>query len=217
MTGKLPPSASVANPAGGAKLHAPAADRNAAALTDLIAEHAPARGCALEIASGTGQHIAHFARRLPGLSWHPTDVEAARLRSIDAYAAEAKLTNIAPAAHLDAAVSGWSARLGSFELIVIVNLLHLIPTQAVRRVLVESALALAPGGVLILYGPFARDGTLTSAGDVRFDAELRAVDAAIGYKDTTKITASLQDAGLHVEMSEMPANNLSFIARKSAQ
>ena len=65
MTGRLPPSASVAHAQDGAKLHAPAAARNAQALLTLLHDHAPASGKALELASGTGQHIIGFARTMP--------------------------------------------------------------------------------------------------------------------------------------------------------
>ena len=108
MTAKLPPSASVALPTRGAMLHAPAADRNKDALCDLLRDHAPQTGRALEIASGTGQHIAAFARALPDLHWQPTEPAPDRRASIDAYIAEAGLTNVAPAAPLDATAAGTS-------------------------------------------------------------------------------------------------------------
>ena len=52
----VPGTASVATPEGG-KLYAPAAARNVQAISDLLAQLAPVQGQALEIASGTGQHI----------------------------------------------------------------------------------------------------------------------------------------------------------------
>ena len=215
MSHALPPSASVANPAGGAKLHTPAAARNVDALTELLREHAPARGSALEIASGTGQHIVAFARALPGLDWQPTDIDATRRASIDAYGAEAGLDNLTEALALDATEPGWGADHAPRDLVLLVNLLHLITMAKVETVIAEAAKALAPGGVLILYGPFMRDGRLTSAGDLRFDADLRAADPGIGYKDTLDIARLLSDAALSpIDTREMPANNLAFIARK---
>lgn len=213
---RLPPSASVAEPAGGAKLHAPAALRNADAICDLLVAHGPATGRALELASGTGQHVAVFARALPNLHWHPTDVEPARLASIDAHAAEAGVDNIAPARPLDACAAGWGRAEPPADLLVLVNLLHLIPEAAARRLLAEVAEALADGGLFLLYGPFKRSGRLTSDGDIRFDAELRAADPAIGYKDDRDLRAWLSGVGLAVASAiEMPANNLAFLIRKS--
>jgi hypothetical protein len=99
--------------------------------------------------------------------------------------------------------------------VVLVNLLHLIPTPEARTAVTEAAHALAPGGLLLLYGPFKRNGRLTSDGDIRFDAELRAANPAIGYKDDLDIVRWLADAGLSpIDRVDMPANNLAFLARK---
>lgn len=214
MTRPLPPSASIATPLEGAKLCAPAAERNVAALTDLLGAHAPQTGRALEIASGTGQHIVHFAKALPGLHWHPTDVEAKRLASINAFADGT--ANIAPARHLNATEAGWAAKVGPFDLIFLSNLLHLITTPEAQAVIHEVARALRSGGPFILYGPFKRGGKLTSAGDEKFHAELRGADPDIGYKDDADIAQWLSAANLNLhDRIEMPANNLAFIAGRA--
>ncbi|AXI47828.1 methyltransferase [Sulfitobacter sp. SK012] len=211
---RLPPSASVTTPQDGAKLHAPSAERNAGFLSTLLQEVAPVKGRAMEIASGTGQHIVRFARTVPQLHWHPTEVEPTRVASIDAHAAEAGLQNLAPTRHLDATTAGWGAKDGPFDLIVLINLLHLIPNPAATTLINEVAQALSLNGLFVLYGPFKRGGTLTSEGDARFDAELRAADPTIGYKDDDWILSHLTGAGLTVDTPrEMPANNLAFLAR----
>ena len=213
---RLPPSASVVAPQDGEKLHAPAATRNADHICALLQDHAPKAGHALELASGTGQHIVRFAADLPALHWHPSEIDPVRRASIDAYAAEAALPNIAPALPLDATAPGWGARAHPMDLVVLINLLHLITIAAAHTLITEVGRALGPDGVLMLYGPFRRQGVLTSDGDARFDAELRAADPAIGYKDDLEIAAWLRDAGVvALQIVEMPANNLAFIARKS--
>ena len=90
----LPDSASVAVPDAAGRLFAPSAARNLGAICDLVAHHAPAQGNALELASGTGQHVVAFAQRLPGLCWQPSDIDPARRASVDAYAAAAGLDNL---------------------------------------------------------------------------------------------------------------------------
>jgi hypothetical protein len=215
MTRALPPSASIAEAQEGAKLHAPSAARNVDALCEALQSHAPASGQALEIASGTGQHVIAFATALPHLHWYPTEIDSQRRASIDAYAAEAGLTNVAPAALLNATSQGWGKQITPKSLITLANLLHLISELETVALIREAAQALEADGTLILYGPFKRDGLLTSDGDAEFDAELRAADPAIGYKDTLDIIAWLGDAGLTaVKIDPMPANNLAFIARK---
>lgn len=213
MSSKLPPNASVAHVLGASKLHAPSAQRNVEALCDLLLAYAPPSGCALEIASGTGQHVAQFAARLPRLHWHPSDIEPERLASINAYTRD--LPNVSPALCLNATKTGWAVTSPRYALIFLANLLHLIPTPDAQTLVTEAAQALAPGGRLIVYGPFKRAGALTSAGDARFHAQLRDADPEIGYKDDADITNWLTTAGLtQLESISMPANNLAFIARK---
>ncbi len=50
-------------------LSSPAAERNKQPILDLLRSLLPARGRALEIASGTGQHVSWFAGALPQWDW----------------------------------------------------------------------------------------------------------------------------------------------------
>ncbi|MCF6432457.1 DUF938 domain-containing protein [Leisingera sp. MMG026] len=210
----VPGSASVAAPEDG-KLFAPAAARNSDVLCDLLAEVAPPQGRALELASGTGQHIAAYAARLPGLMWQPSEAEAVRLASIQAYAEGASLANIAPPVPLDATAPGWGADHPGQNLIVLVNLLHLISEDEAETLIAEAAAALAPGGRFVIYGPFLRGGELTSEGDKAFHASLTAHDPQIGYKDDFDTIDWLHGNGLELlQAVEMPAINLALIAEK---
>ncbi|NNE51919.1 MAG: DUF938 domain-containing protein [Sulfitobacter sp.] len=219
MSDKLPSSASVAHADAdaGPKLFAPAAARNVADITALLQTHAPKSGRAMEVASGTGQHVVSFAGAMPRLHWQPTDIDPARRASIDAHAAEAGLPNVARAITLDATAADWGERHAGQDLIVLINLLHLISAPAALCAINEMAVALSPGGKLVCYGPFKRNGQLTSAGDARFDAELRTADPEIGYKDSLDMRGWLGNAGLTIIAEvDMPANNLAFIAGKPA-
>ncbi len=212
---KLPSNASVANEGDGGRLVAPAASRNSDVLCDLLDRVAPQSGDALELASGTGQHVLAFAQRLPGLNWQPSEISAERRASISAYSAG--LPNVAPPVHLDATVLGWSQSFDQKDLIVLINLLHLISWAEVTALVSEAALTLRPKGRLVLYGPFMRAGELTSDGDKRFHDALIRQDPDIGYKDDTQMQELLRANGLEVlEIAEMPANNLAFVAKKPA-
>lgn len=209
----LPPTASVVTAAEGAKLCNPAAQRNASAIVQMMREVAPAQGRALEIASGTGQHVQALATALPDIVWHPSDIAPERLASIDAYTSD--LPNVRAARLLDATLPGWATLEEAFDLIYLGNLLHLISQSAAQTVLTEAARTLAAGGTLVIYGPFMRDGTLTSEGDARFHAELQGANPAIGYKDDVWVKGVLTDSGLTLDkLRDMPANNLTFIARR---
>lgn len=214
---RLPPSASLANPGDGGKLIAPSAARNVDAICDLVARYAPATGCALEIASGTGQHVVHLATACPGLTWHPTEIDPTRRASISAYLVEAGLDNVAPVSALDATHPGWAATQRPCDLIFLSNLLHLISETEARTLVTEAVYALSPGGVLIIYGPFMRGRDLTSDGDRAFHAALQATDPEIGYKPDNRVLDWGTDAGAaHLATIEMPANNLGLVWRRPA-
>lgn len=215
MTVRTPPgTASVAESTAGGKLFAPASERNVTAITDLLREVAPETGEALELASGTGQHIAAFAAALPGLQWQPTEPDPVRRGSIEAYRVEAGLANLHSPEDLDATVPGWGAARKA-DLIVLVNLLHLISDSEAETLIREAAEALRPNGVLVVYGPFMRAGELTSEGDRTFHASLVAHDPETGYKDDFDTLDLMQSAGLSVALVvEMPANNLALVAKR---
>ncbi len=212
----LPDSASVATPDAEGRLFAPSAARNADAIVALTKEIAgDMTGVALEIASGTGQHVTALAAALPGLHWQPSDIDADRRKSIDAHAKAANLPNLSPAIALDATSPGWGAENGGKALICLANLLHLISEKEARILITEAAEALAPGGKLMIYGPFMRDDELTSEGDEAFHASLVSQDPEIGYKSDFDVVEWGLAAWLdYDDMVEMPANNLAIIWRK---
>lgn len=215
MTQELPPTASIADPLPDGRLVAPSAAKNVGPLCQVLRDVAPRQGRALEIASGTGQHCVAFAKSCPNLTWVPTDIDAERLTSIGIYVSEAQLENLTLPVRLDAAKTGWSQTTGPLDLIVSVNLLHLITEAEARTVIQEAARALAPRGVLMLYGPFMRGGELTSQGDARFHESLINTDPTIGYKDDFDVIEWSVEAGLQtVHVLEMPANNLCLVFRK---
>lgn len=211
MSLKLPDSGAEVLP-DGRRMVASAA-RNAAPILAVLQAEGPATGRMLEIAAGSGLHTAAFSAALPGLIWQPTDVDAGNFASILAWSATSGGA-VLPPVLLDAGQPGWSADHAGQDAILLVNLLHLIPTPTAATVLAGIAEALAPHGVAFVYGPFLRDGQATSPGDAAFDASLRAQNPDIGYKDLDWVTGQLAGAGLRVAVQEMPANNLMLIARR---
>ena len=213
MERDLPKTASVAHAAEGAKLVAPSASRNADDICTMLAKFAPKSGKALEIASGTGQHCITFASKFPRLRWQPTEIDSTRRASIDAYVSDSDLKNLLPALPLNASLPDWSKQHTSQSLIIVINLLHLISTPEARTLINEAAMALTPLGRFVIYGPFMRDGVLTSKADVNFHASLINQDREIGYKDKNDVLKMLQDAGLSiVKTIEMPSNNLALVS-----
>jgi len=214
---KLPETASVANSKGDARLFAPSAERNSTPIVNLINQIAPKSGVALEIASGTGQHIVKLALSLPNLSWSPSEVDEERIKSISAWIKAENLSNIKPPLHLDATETGWSKSLPQSDFILLVNLLHLISWNETEILISEISKALKTEGIALIYGPFMRNGELTSEGDRNFHVSLTQTDPDIGYKNDLDMQTLFSNSGLSfLERVEMPANNLAFVLKKDS-
>ena len=211
----LPDTASVANSQGDDRLFAPSAERNSKPIINLIKRIAPKSGEALEIASGTGQHIIKMALALPNLSWLPSEVDEKRLKSITAWIKNENLQNIKSPVYLDATETGWAQNIPHYDFILLVNLLHLISWNETKTLLSELSKALKKNGVALIYGPFMRNGQLTSEGDHNFHNSLIQTDPDIGYKNDLDVRKLFFNSGLLLlETVEMPANNLACILQK---
>ncbi|MAC93645.1 MAG: hypothetical protein CMC01_08130 [Flavobacteriaceae bacterium] len=215
---KLPDTASVAVSQGDGRLFAPSAERNSAPIVNLIKRIAPEPGNALEIASGTGQHIVQLALSLPNILWSPSDVEGERLKSISAWVESENLLNIKPPMYLDATETGWAKSLPKSNFILLVNLLHLISWDETETLISELSIALKTKGIALVYGPFMRNGQLISEGDKNFHTSLVQTDPDIGYKNDLEMLTLFSNSGLvHLETVEMPANNAAFVLQKAGQ
>ena len=215
---KLPDTASVAVSQGDGRLFAPSAERNSAPIVNLIKRIAPEPGNALEIASGTGQHIVQLALSLPNIIWSPSDVEGERLKSISAWVESENLLNIKPPIYLDATETGWAESLPKSNFILLVNLLHLISWDETETLISELSIALKTKGIALVYGPFMRNGQLISEGDKNFHTSLIQTDPDIGYKNDLEMLTLFSNSGLvHLETVEMPANNAAFVLQKAGQ
>ncbi len=78
------------------KLFYPSTLRNREPILAVLREVLPETGTVLEIASGSGEHVIHFAANLPGLIWQPSDPSPEARASIAAWSEEAQLDNINP-------------------------------------------------------------------------------------------------------------------------
>ena len=212
---KLPDTASIANSQDNGRLFAPSAARNSASIVELVERVAPKSGKALEIASGTGQHIVELAVSLPNLSWSPSEVDRDRLKSISIWIEDNNLPNIRAPFYLDATEIGWAEGTDQSDFILLINLLHLISWREAETLIDEISKALNPMGVALIYGPFMREGQLTSEGDQNFHKSLIQTDPDLGYKNNLDMMTLFAQSGLsHLETVEMPANNLAFVLQK---
>jgi len=199
---------------GEARLYAPAAARNRQPILDVLKGHLPGRGLVLEVASGTGEHVVHFAQGCPALTFQPSDLDPAHRASIDAWSAALGLANVRPAIALDAAADAWP--LDVADALLCINMIHIAPWAAAEGLMRGAGRVLALGGVLYLYGPYKRGGRHTAPSNAAFDASLKAQSPAWGVRDLEAIAALAAAQGFgEPVIIEMPANNLSLVFRKA--
>ena len=195
--------------------HSPAADRNKGPILAELLRLLPAQGVALEIASGTGQHAAHFAAALPGWNWQPADADPGALASTAAWCEG--LANVAPALQLDVLASPWAGVPERIDALFCANLLHIAPWVACAALMQGAARHLAPGGLLLTYGPYLVDGEPVAPGNLAFDSDLRARNPDWGLRRLGEVVATAQGAGLRLrERVVMPANNLLLVWGRAA-
>ncbi|MGE0723917.1 MAG: DUF938 domain-containing protein [Alphaproteobacteria bacterium] len=197
-----------------ARLHYPATARNREAILAVLRATLPARGRVLEIASGSGEHVVHFARGLPELTFLPSDPAPAARASIAAWAADAGLANVRAPVALDVGERPWPV--DRADAILCINMIHVAPPAAAEALIDGAAAVLAPGGPLYLYGPFRRKGLPWAESNERFDRALRAENPAWGVRDLDAVSALARAAGFEGPVvTEMPANNLSVVYRRA--
>jgi SAM-dependent methyltransferase len=195
--------------------HSPSAERNRSPILAQLQRVLPARGIALEIASGTGQHASHFAAGLPGWRWQPTDADPHALASIDGWCDG--LDNVLPARQLDVNTEPAQVHGAPVEALFCANLLHISPWNTCSALMQLAARCLSPDGRLLLYGPYLEDEVPTSPGNLAFDADLRERNPAWGLRRREDVLAQAHAVGLRLrERVAMPANNLLLVLEHAA-
>jgi SAM-dependent methyltransferase len=199
---------------GEAKRYAPATERNREAIAEALERILPNQGTVLEIASGTGEHLIHFAQTSPHLNWQPSDYDDAGLASIAAWSAEAGLPNILPPLRIDAISADWPPIRA--DAILCINMIHISPWEATQGLMAGAGRLLAAGAPLYLYGPYRQHGVALAEGNVSFDASLKQRNPDWGLRYVEDVAALGMQAGFKLDSIEpMPANNLSLIFYKS--
>jgi SAM-dependent methyltransferase len=189
--------------------HAPATERNREPIAAVLAGLLPATGRVLEVASGTGEHVAAFARRFAGLTWQPSDPDAHARASIADWCAD--LPNVRPPLALDAA----TGELPAADAVLCINMVHISPWEATLGLLAGAGRALPPGGPLILYGPYRREAVDTAPSNLAFEQWLKDKDPRFGLRSVEAVSDAAAAHGLVLErLIEMPANNLVLVYRR---
>src|SRR6202000_1801623 len=145
------------------------AERNKVPIAELLMRvlpgqrpgQVPGQVDVLEISSGTGQHVLHFAQAMPHIRWQPTEQDADCLKSITSWLASARLPNVNAPMHLDVHDKIWAV--GDVAAVVCLNMIHIAPPSATEALLRGASRVIHAGGILFLYGPYRRQGRHISA------------------------------------------------------
>ncbi len=211
----LPLTASQVANIGEKKLFSDSAARNTSVIVEVLSQYLPEKGKVLELASGTGQHCSYFAKTFDNIEWQPSDIDPKRLESIEAYIQEIDQENINTPLLLDVTAYDWAKKINDYDVIITINIFHLISNKEMKNLIRESSFALKSNGYFIIYGPFMRSGELISDQDFKFHTSLIEYDQEIGYKDDFDMLDEIEENNLSPEaVIEMPANNVMFIAKK---
>jgi SAM-dependent methyltransferase len=198
--------------------YSPSAARNSGPIREVLEKVLPKSGTALEIGSGTGEHVVCFAKALPGLLWQPSDPDPASRASIEAWLAAEGLTNIRGPVAIDTREASWGVEDDApFAAVISLNMIHISPWESALGLLAGAGRLLRPEGILYLYGPFMRGGVHTAPSNAAFDADLKRRDPRWGVRDIDDLVREAASHGLELhEVIEMPANNLSLVFVKKA-
>jgi hypothetical protein len=200
-------------------LFSPACERNKEPILAVLRRWLPTPVRVLEVGSGSGQHAVHFARALPGLHWQCSDRREHLLDLRDRLLQEgseglAAGSCLPPPLELDVdQASHWPRQ--RYGAVFSANTTHIMAAASVPRLLTGVAGVLEPGGWLLLYGPFHRDGVATAPSNAAFDAHLQSLDPSMGLRDATTLLADAEALGLVPRAVEaMPANNEMLILQR---
>ena len=184
-----------------------AAERNADPIAAKLAELSTEKSMdVLEIGSGTGQHVAFFAARFPGWTFHPSDrnsdyFDAIRHRSD-------RLPNIREPIVVDLLQNqGWPNS-KKFGLVLAINVFQVAPLEVIGGLYQLAAQVLEPGGKIITYSPLTHEGRYTSEGDAAFDRRLRERDPQLGIRSLESLKQAAMESRFELRQEiPMPANN----------
>lgn len=188
-----------------AKPYSEACEQNKDPILAVIKPLFEKRRAVLEIGSGTGQHAVYFAKNLPHLRWHTSDVKDNH-PAIQQWLDEAQLPNTRPPLALDLESDTWPTLV--VDAVFSANTTHIMRWAAVEAFFAGVGKLLAPQGLFVVYGPFNYNGQYTSASNARFDQWLKQRDPLSGIRDVADLNRLAEQAGLRlVHDYEMPVNN----------
>jgi hypothetical protein len=187
----------------------------AAAISDVLAKILPAQGTVLEVASGDGERILHFARTFKHLTWQPSERDPQIVTALAKTCEQASLPNVAPAVELDVVMQPWPVT--HADAVVCADFAHLQPFAQTAALFGGGARTLAAGAPLLLCGPFKIHGKYPAKELEDLDQSLRARSPDLGLRDIRELTVAGTRSGLGLEhVVAMPGAHVGLVFRRRA-
>ncbi|CAG4978601.1 unnamed protein product [Parnassius apollo] len=210
----------------GEKLIYPAASRNKEPIlqvlkrfvisdTDTVNDECP---IFVEIASGSGQHVAHFAPHFPDVKFQPSEVDENLLGSISIYATNCPTKNILQPILLDVRnnMSCYGFEENSIDYIYNANMMHISPYECTIGLFENAGTYLKSEAFMITYGPYSKDGVITPQSNIDFDISLKQRNPLWGIRDINDLVKLAERNSLSlIDIIEMPANNKTLVWKKN--
>ncbi|XP_041672623.1 methyltransferase-like 26 B [Cheilinus undulatus] len=187
-------------------------------LEDVLEDQSHRQLFALELGSGTGQHVIRFAQKMPFVTWQPSDIKEESRESIKAYIAATHAKTVLQPVHLDAS-EPWEKWAGlprnSCDVIIAINLLQYSSFKTAQGVFSGAGQILRQNGLLLTYGAYAINGTITPSCNEQLDEELRKMNPDWGLPDIDVLRQLAYGNGMRMErMVEMEDYSKCLVFRK---
>lgn len=185
------------------------ADRNREPILEVLSQVLTKCETVLEIASGTGQHVVHFAAHMPRITWQPSEPIPNMRDAIGQRVQQSGLDNVMPPLDIDVCGSWPDLHVDG---VIVANMLHISPQETIVGLCRGARSVCLPNGRLHIYGPFKQKGKHTAPSNEDFDASLRQRNPLWGIRDVEVVIEQAGACGWRLdEEIDMPANNKSLV------
>uniref|UniRef100_A0A0R3RFD8 Methyltransferase-like 26 n=1 Tax=Elaeophora elaphi TaxID=1147741 RepID=A0A0R3RFD8_9BILA len=199
-------------------LCAPAAERNKQPILEILKQYIDDEPrMLLEIASGSGQHVCHFAPHFRNVIFQPSDMDDRYVKSINLYINYFKVSSTLKI-DVREDMSSWNLpsefQPGHIDYLLSINMIHITSDAAVDALFKRAgSLLSSKHGLLITYGPYAINGQITPQSNIDFDRSLRYSNPEWGLRDIGVLKeVLLSTSELYIQkIHDMPANNKMII------
>ena len=182
-------------------------------IREVLAKFLPSQGTILEIGSGSGERIIHFARQLKGLTWQPTAADPDTLAALTQRISEAALENLLPPLDLDVQRQPWPG--SQVAGVLAIDVVNTMPWENVLAMFFGASRSMLSAGVLYVYSAVRFNGRYTAKVNEDRDQALRARDEKFALRDIRELTVAGTRTGFGLERTlAMPDDYHSLVFKR---